>query len=279
MAMLKRAAAVKPAKTWSPHSQRSIKRQCELEDEIAEFEKLVTYEERRLAEADQSRTRQARLVTTGQPIYTRNLNDSLAEIEQRKGKILTFKETIAGLRKEIESLQLSPSQAAERAGRQAELARLATSRMMDDAGIDAAIEKLLGLLAARAELTARMVKLAGEIDFSGNDFDTARFDALAAALPGAMQLESRRWVKWFLGSEEDGLPCRIRRKFESFPETLAAAHYYRKDEEVLLTKAQREKVEAEDPRPLTTMDVEALYNSPKKPEPEGPGMAHFLIRP
>ena len=111
-----------------------------------------------------------------------------------------------------------------------------------------------------------MVNLAGEIDFSGSNFDSARFDKLAVSLPTAMQPESWRWCQWFLGTENDRRECEIRREFESFPETLAAAHYYRCGEKPLLTEKERKEAEHEDSRPLSLEEFAALHYGPKQPE-------------
>ena len=143
MAKSKRAA---PARAWSPRSQRSIEKQFKLENDIGKFQKLIGFEERKLAEAEVNRTRQTRMVVDGQPIYQRNLEESIAEIEQRKQKIKAFQETIAVLQKEIDRLQPSRSQASERAHMQEEMARLATDRAKEDGQIDAAIKQLQELL-------------------------------------------------------------------------------------------------------------------------------------
>lgn len=268
-----------PAREWSLRSQRSIERQFKLEDDIGKFQKLVGYEERRLADAEVNRTRQAKQVVNGQGAYQRNLEESIAEISQRKEKIKAFQEMIAGLQKEIQALQPSCSQAAERARKQVELARLAEERIGAAASIDAAIRVLRQRLSIHGELTEAMVKLAGEIDFSGQDFDSARFYELAASLPTAMQPESKRWLEWFLGIEKDRRECEIPREFQSFPETLAAAHYYRCGEKPLLTEKERKKAEHQDPRALTSVEFEALHYREKKPEEVQPGTVQWgLVR-
>ncbi len=261
-----------PTRPWSLRSQRSIKRQFELEDEIAKFQKLIIYEEGRLAEAQVNRTRQAQLVVNGQLIYQRNLEDSILEIEQRKQKIKAYQEVTTCLQKEVEGLQPTRSQAGERAGKQAELARLAEERIEAVVSVDAAIYALRERLNIYAEVTRAMMKLAGEIDFNGEDFDSTRFGRLAVSLPMTMQAESRRWLEWFLGMEKDRHECKILHEFQSFPETLAAAHYYRRGEKPLLTENERKEAQAQEPRLLTPMEFEALHYGPKKPDdvpPEG----------
>jgi hypothetical protein len=254
-------------KQWSLRSQRSLKRQYKLEDEIGKFENLIGYEERNLKAAEENRLRQAKLVAGGQPIYTRNLEDSLEEISQRKQKILAYQETIAGFRLEIEGLQPTASQAAERARKQAQLSRIATKRMKGDARIDAATGQLKELLMGRARLTATMLKLASEIDFAGDgEFDSRRFDSLLMSLPGKMQPESARWLTWFWGEETDRRPSEVRRTIQSFPETLASPHYYREGEEPLLTEKQRAEMYADRPGVLSPGEVDALVNPPKQPE-------------
>ena len=255
-----------PPKAWSLRSQRSLKRQYELEDEIGKFQKLIGFEEKMIAAAEVNRTRQAKMVIGGQPIYQRNLTDSIAEIEQRKQKISAFQETIAALQSEIKGLQPTAAQAADRAHKQAELARLADERMEAVASIDAAIHVLRQRLNIYGKLTEAMVKLAGEIDFSGQNFDSTRFDTLAAGLPVAMQRESTRWLESFLGEEADRRACEIVREFQSFPETLAAAHYYRRGEKPLLTEKERVEMQKREPHGLSTIELEALGYSPRTRE-------------
>ncbi len=257
-----------PPKAWSLRSQRSLKRQYELEDEIGKFQKLIGFEEKMIAAAEVNRTRQAKMVIGGQPIYQRNLTDSIAEIEQRKQKISAFQETIAALQSEIKGLQPTATQAADRAHKQAELARLADERMEAVASIDAAIHVLRQRLNIYGKLTEAMVKLAGEIDFSGQNFDSTRFDTLAAGLPVAMQRESTRWRESFLGEEADRRACEIVREFQSFPETLAAAHYYRRGEKALLTEKERVEMQKQEPHGLSTIEFEALGYSPRTREPQ-----------
>lgn len=276
MAKTKGAA---PARAWSGRSQRSIKRQFELEDQIGKFEKLIANEERGLANAEINRTRQAKMVIGGQGVYQHNLEESIAEIEQRKQKIKVYQEIIAGLQKEIQALQPSRSQASERARKQAKLALLAEERIGAVGSIDAAICVLKQRLDIHNKLTDAMVSLASEIDFSGQDFDLARFDNLAVSLPTAMQPESKRWLEWFLGMEKDRRECEIRRDPELFPETLAAAHCYRCGEKPLLTETERRKTEKPEPHVLTTNEFEAQCYNPKKPEEAPSGIIqHFIAR-
>ena len=260
----------------SLRSQRSIKRQFDLENEIGRFQKLIGFEEQRLVEAKANRMRQARQVAGGQPVYQRNLEDSIAEIELRNQKIKVYQETIADLQKEIDGLQPSHSQAAERAGKQAELARLAEERVGVAESIDAEICVLRGRLSLHAKLTGTMVNLAAEIDFSGQDFDSARFDNLAVSLPSAMQAESWRWLEWFLGMEKDRRECEIPREIQSLPETLAAAHYYRRGEKPLLTEKERAEAERQDPHFLTPTEFEALHYGQKKPEEVQPAEIQWV---
>lgn len=258
-----------PKIIWSLRSQKSLKRQYELEGQIGKFEGLIAFEQGRLKDAEANRLRQAKMVADDQYVFMRNLEDTFADIDQRKKKISTYQELIAGRRAEIEASKPSPSQAAERARKQAELARLATERVTKDAWIDAMIEKLRAALASREELTAAMVTLATEIDFSGENFDSARFDALEAALPAAMQLESKRWLTWFFGEEADRCPYELRRgSIVTFAETLAAANIFRQGETPLLTEKQRAELDYVPPRPLTTVEFEALHYAPKKPGDE-----------
>jgi hypothetical protein len=254
------------AQSWSLRSQKSLKSQHEIEEKIGKFENLIAGEEKSIKAAEINRTRQANLVAGGQYVYQVALSKSIEEIAERKGRIAAYREVASDLRAEMKALVPSPAQAAERAAKQAELAKLAKERIEAVESIDAAIRVLGQRLNVHAKLTAAMVKLAREIDFTGEDFDSPRFDNLALSLPTAMQAESRRWLEWFLGTEKDWRACEIRREVESFPETLAAAHYYRRGEKPLLTEKQRAVVEKENPRGLSTVEAERLYYSPQTPE-------------
>jgi hypothetical protein len=257
------------AESWSPRSQRSLHAQYDLEQRIEKFRNLIGFEERMLAKAEENRIRQARQVADGQRIYERNLEETLKEIEGRKAKVAAYRDVLAGLRKEVEALQPSHSEAADRLRKQRELAGLARSRVAQDCLIDSAVQHLLGLLAARAEVTGAMLTLAREIDFSiTGDFDSARFDRLAASLPDRVQAETKRWLDWFFGEEREKRPCEITRELEVFPETLAAANFYRKGERPLLTEQQRVQAEREEPRPLTPAETEELVKPKREPEPE-----------
>ena len=253
----------------SLRSQKSLKRQYDLEDQIVKFEKLIAFEQGKLKDAEVNRLRQAKQVAGGQGLYMRALEDSIAELEQRKQKISAFRETVAGFRAEIEALQPSAAQKAERARKQAELTRLADERMEAVSSIDAAIHVLRQRLSIHAKLTEGMVKLAGEIDFSGGNFDSARFDALASALPVAMQGESGRWLIAFVGEEADRHPYKVRgESIVILAETLVAANIFRQGETGLVTEKQRAELDKEPPHALSTVEYEALHYAAKKPGEE-----------
>jgi hypothetical protein len=264
-----RAAKTPAPSPWSPRSQRSVKREYELEKEIGKFQALIQFEVNRLQVAETNRLRQAKLVSGGQHFYMAALEDSLKEITERKGKIASFEETISGLRREIEALQPTAPQAAERRRKQSELAALTESRKRGDELIDLAIEQLRGLLIDRVKLTQKMLQLASEIDFTGDgDFDSARFNRLLSSLPSAMRRDSAQWVEWFLGREQGRSACEIREETQTFPETLAAAHFYRCGERPLLTEKQQAVLNTEKPHVLTSWEIEQQVMKPKETEPD-----------
>lgn len=257
-----------PVQMLSPRSQRSLKQQFGLEDEIGKLGNLIGQEEKRVREGEVNRTRQLGLVTGGQYIYQRNLSATLLEVEDAKRKISAYQQRISVLESEIKGLQPSASQAAERRRKQTQLARLATLREQQDAAIDSAIEGLRELLEARGARTRAMLELANEIDFEVTDsFDSERFERLLASLPGPMRPDSERWRVWFLGREPDRRPVEITHAIQTFPETLVAAGYYRRGDQALLTKKQQDESCASEPRQLTPWEVEALIQPPTKPDP------------
>ena len=255
-----------PLKEYSPRSQRSYRRQHELEEKLANLRAMIVGEERKLATAKENRDRYGRMVVNPKHLYERQLDDSLREIADRKSKIQVYNGIFAEVQTEIESFEPMPTRVAERAHKQRELACLTRLRVTHDGRIDEAIVGLRKLLVARAELTASIVRLAAEIDFERTDFDGERFAALLAVLPTAMQPESARWRLSFLGAEPDRRPCEIRRAIQIFPETLPAAHFYRRGEIASLTEAQRAEASAEERREFSAWELDqSVQSSTKEP--------------
>jgi hypothetical protein len=262
-----------------------LQRQIGLEERAEKIEANIGFEERQLQAAEQNRDRQARLVAEGQGVYQKALTDSLAEVQQREQKISAFKSLLIQVRSEIRALQPTPAQMRVRTRNQDRLAALAEQRVKLGASIDKQLCELRKVLEERAQLTSVMLNLASEIDFAvQGDFDSARFDVLAASLPDGTQQQSKQWLEWFLGKDGDRRPCEIRERIQIFPETLAAAHCYRSGETVLLAEEQCAEVERERPHPLTPSEFLAQCEGPKQmigPEPKdmpGSGLVRGFIR-
>lgn len=260
----KKEAALEPApEIWSRRSQASLRKEYGLREERRKFEALISGEDRRIGELEKDRERQARLVASGQNIYHAALTATLGELCQRREKVKAYRDTLAQINKELAGLEPTPKEAAARAQRQAEIARLARQRVKDDGGIDNAIDHLRKLLKDRAETTRRMVVLAREVEFTGHDFDEARFDNLLRSLPAALRPESLRWLEWFTGANAGRSQVIIRKATFELPETLACPGFFVEGDTALLTDSERAKAEYEPPRPMTPMEAERLYSNPK----------------
>lgn len=271
---------MKPAKKadiQEQRSQRVVKLEFDKLKESANLEKLIRAEETRLKAAEGNRDRQARLVCGGQFIFERNLQDSVNEIALRKAKLTSLENYVGEVRREIDGLRLTTAQARERAKKKAELGRLAGRRFDHDALIDAAIEQVRGLLDGRHKLTAQMIGLAKELDFSGDNFDGARFDDLLRLLPKTVQTESRSWLAYFLGQANDRRLFVITHELEIFPETLDSCMVFRRGERALLTEDQRKIAAYDPPAALGPVEMQRLMAAQGKTEPEATGKIQWGI--
>jgi predicted nucleic acid-binding Zn-ribbon protein len=265
---------------WSARSQRSLKRQHELECEKRQYEKLKSGAERKLAEAETNRTRQAKQVAGGQGVFQAALRASFAEIDENKNLIAAYEEQISDLEAQIKSLQPSPAQSAERAAKQSELARLAQERVGLAGSVDSAIRSLRDGLESYRELTATMLSLAREIDFEvTGGFDLGRFESLLHSLPSGMESESRRWFQWFTGTDERS-SCTIEHETDTFPETLAAPNFFVRGEDALLNESERKTASYAPPRGMTPAEfLEYGRQMGGKTEPHSSEPArNFVIR-
>jgi hypothetical protein len=268
---LSTALAAKPAPAWTQRSKRVEKKAFELGQKVARLRNLIHHEETRLATAETNRKRQLGLVETGQLIYQRNLQQSIAEIKDHQGQIAAYQGQIADYELQIEALKPPPEQVAERTEVQNQLARIAQERLGRVAAIDRLARALGKALEGYQELTAQMRELGAKTDLEapGDYFDQERFDALQRALPGrALATESLRWSEWFLGVEADRQPCEIVRDTEEFRESLASAGFFVKGETPRLNAEQRQQALGMARVCDDAAAIQQHLNPPALPEPE-----------
>ena len=239
-----------PRVLYSARSQHSIAEQSRLEEEIRRVRQQIGYAEKRIEKSEKNRLRQMSLVSGGQFVYQRNLNETLSEIDIDTRNIASFREQIRLIESKIAALKLSPAEAAERERVQGLLEQDARERLELDKSADSKLKSLLTILEARAALSLRMRELAKQVDLPANlDLDVDRFESLRRLLPPDLVAASLRWVVWFLGEEPDRKDYRIQRVAVTLPETLRHAHAYRRDEVANLSA--REAAEALKDEPLT----------------------------
>jgi hypothetical protein len=268
-------------RAWSPRSQRSLRLQLDLEGKVKNLRSQISFQQGRLKKAEEDRDRCAsKLSFPGMSYYNNlSLDEALGQIGTSEATIKLCEQQIADIETQICELSPNPAQAKERASTQAEMARLADDRFQQDQLIRVAIIKLRELLKGRSEMTDKLQELAAQIDFMGSNFDSERFDELLSHLPNEVLGDSQRWCQWFFGSGGVRTIYRIERDGQSLPETLGCANFFRAGDEPLLTPEERKILDYEPPRPLTSLESEALHYGPKKTELDARDLPGYCILP
>lgn len=240
---------------WSPRSQKSVLHQLELEAALEKCRKQITFTEKRIREWKEKAESQMQNITERtSPVIRQGFHRTLVGIDELERELAAFRKREKSLQAEIKALALSPAQATLRARLQGELAALVMERFAKDRAIDSALRKLRRVLQERAALTAKMVKIAGDLEFAATaDFDAGRFVALLDSLPVDLAAQSHDWVNWFFGQESEKEPHTVGSKVAVLPETLASCGVFRPGETVYLTKAQAAKLPSdESAKPVPT---------------------------
>jgi hypothetical protein len=223
-------------------------RQLELDAALEKCRNQIVFAEKRIREEKETADRQTAMVTEGASFAIRQaLNKTLSGIEERERELAAFRKREKSLQVEINALALSPAQAAIRAKSQSELAALVTERFAKDAVLESTLQKLRKALQERALLTAKIIDIAGRLEFAATaDFDAGRFAALLDSLPAELAAGSHDWVNWFFGQESEKESYTIGGKVTILPETLADSGVYRPGQTVLLSKERAKLLPAEE---------------------------------
>jgi hypothetical protein len=236
MNFLKTAAG---PKQWSFRSQRSCLQQAKLEQQRKRCEDLIHYCERSIGELEKSKEAQLKAQMERRAGSAQFLGRTLTELAEENAKVAAYKERRAFIQSQVDALaNVSPSEAAQRAERQAALARLVADRLEKDRELGAALKQFRQLLAQRAELSAKVTQAASavEITVKGDGLDEERFKALLDSLPAEVAGASERWAVWFLGKQEKARPYVVVVDELMLPETLARAGFYRFGDKVELAE-------------------------------------------
>lgn len=222
----------------SPRSQPSLLYQRKREGDLEQCRNKIAWCQRKIAEGEQTSAVQAATIAGGggYPVQ-RLLTHTLAEVEDCKRELLTYRELEKKLLAEIHALEHPPAaKVKERGMLQEALAVLLDSRSHVDAQIEAVAKKLRKLLPVRDSLNANIQETAKRLDFSpGTDLDLTRFLNLANSLP-AESPASFDWLMNFLGRVSEKEPYIVGSAGAVLPETLADAGVYRPGETALLSK-------------------------------------------
>lgn len=225
---------------WSARSQRSIMRQNEIQQQLAQCEGHIRYIKRGIADLEAQKAgqlRHAMISEGGGRVGPTEIGRTVNELKNRKFSLEAFQEHKKDLESKIAKLNQSDPAADEaRAAQQDRLAELAGERLEKDRFIQAVITDLRQQLRERARLSATMVEVASSIDIDF-DPDAERFDQLLDSLQADVLAESEAWAAWFLGEDGAAKPYIVTDSLLIGPEALAHNGVYRFGETIMLADA------------------------------------------
>lgn len=236
---------ISKGKKWAARSQASFLREWDLRASLDKCTGLLRYNQRALESAQQETERRTKAAVLGSDAAAGMLPQSIGEAEDRKSRIAIFEAQRANVQAQIDTLvNVSPSEAKQRAEQQSALAQLAIARLELDRSLALTVESLRMLLAKRLELTGKMYGLGRTIDFTWafDGIDKDRFQALENALPDNLLGQSEKWVGWFLGEGQETESYTILDETLTLAETLANANVFRRGERIELTAEQLQEV-------------------------------------